>query len=98
METATQTYWRVEGIAVGDSWGIYIPQRFCEQYPQENVADSVWDCCLKGPEEEWYWEAWEFICSTWESDGLRIEQDGDCFFIREVEGDPSTDECALTDI
>ena len=49
-------------IAVDASWGIYIPQRFCESYEKpDNISEEDWAICLKGPEHEWYWEAWDEI-------------------------------------
>jgi len=82
-------------ILIGDSYGIYIPQEFCEQFgPRERWSDAVsqddWDCCLKGPHDnEWYWDAWNNIeqDAVYQGDdftgnrkGWRISQNGDVWF------------------
>jgi hypothetical protein len=86
------------GIAVGDSWGIYCPQIFCQRYERnEEVSQNDWDCCLEGPSwedengntvhNEWYWEAWNSITENWYQieNGKKITayQDGDVFLVRE---------------
>jgi hypothetical protein len=86
------------GIAVGDSWGIYCPQVFCQQHEKnEEVLQDDWDCCLRGPhwedsedrliQNEWYWEAWTAVLDNWYTmnNGRKIiaYQDGDVFYIVE---------------
>ena len=46
--------------------GVYIPQLFCEDITEEecNSLSIEWSdvrCCQSGPDEEWYWEAWDNI-------------------------------------
>ena len=52
-------------LIIADSWGIYIPQRFCEGFSSyitnmDEIKEDV-EICLKGPDEEDYWEAWDNI-------------------------------------
>jgi hypothetical protein len=78
---------------VDGSWGIYVPQRFCERYKKiDSVSQDDWDICLFGPEHELYWEAWDEILNDWtfeetDSNGgvwkIYISQDGDLFQCRE---------------
>jgi hypothetical protein len=78
---------------VDGSWGIYVPQRFCQNYEKTSgVSQEDWDICLAGPDHELYWEAWDEILSNWggeETDAMGnvfrvyIEQESDLFQHRE---------------
>jgi hypothetical protein len=52
-------------ILINDSWGIYIPQRFTENFPAElwgiDPESDDWKTIAAGPEAENYWEAWDSI-------------------------------------
>jgi hypothetical protein len=88
-------------LLITDAQGIYIPQLFCENFDIKawglRQVDSDVDVCLAGPDEEWYWEAWNAIIQkaqhhdkygcTW-----HLEQDGDLFAICYVEYDGEDDE------
>jgi len=80
-------------LIIGDSWGIYIPQRFCDGFDADDAARINVDfkdveICQAGPGEEWYWEAWQSIldscgftdadCRVW-----RLYQNGDLWEIPE---------------
>lgn len=48
--------------------GIYIPQLFCKAYGKyitnmEEIKDSFADC-LEGPDNEEYWDSWEWVLNT----------------------------------
>ena len=74
-------------LVCGDNWGIYIPQRWCDDIAEPDCAALGIDwrdvqACQAGPDTEWYWEAWQSILdsaamtddngTTW-----RLYQDGD---------------------
>jgi hypothetical protein len=74
-------------LVCDDQWGIYIPQRWCDGITESDCAALGIDwhdveTCQSGPDEEWYWEAWQSILdsaamtddngTTW-----RLYQDGD---------------------
>lgn len=84
--------------------GIYVPQEFALRWQPEawglsreefaNEDGSDWDCILGGPDEEYYWEAWESILgrarfqhpsrpngepAAWA--GASLYQDGDLFMV-----------------
>ena len=53
-------------LIIGDHWGIYIPQRFCEGMDSSDAARIGVDwadvqVCQSGPDHDWYWEAWQQI-------------------------------------
>lgn len=76
-------------LLMTDTWGVHIPQRFCELFDLPNFglssADSAVQDCLAGPDRESYWEAWEAILNRAEfhHDGSRwlLHQDGDLWLI-----------------
>jgi hypothetical protein len=79
-------------LAIDGSWGIYIPQRFFERYPQftEHLnSDEDQAIIEQGPEHEHYWDVWTDFLDGFEtaptSDGYRwkLYQDGDVWFVRE---------------
>lgn len=55
-------------ILINDSWGIYIPQIFTENFTaaswgiDENSPD--WKTLSDGPDSEYYWESWETILDS----------------------------------
>jgi len=71
-------------ILVSDHHGIYIPQVFAEQFQFSGIDVNDINLVSKGPDHEWYWEAWESIITdafqidkngnTW-----KLYQDGDLF-------------------
>jgi len=77
-------------LYLNDSRGIYLPQSFAEQTKRECVAgidDETWTCLLDGPDEEWYWDAWDTVLnSAVVTDPVthvsyHVHQDGDCWLI-----------------
>ncbi len=75
-------------LAVDGSWGIYVPQRFFEMYPQflEHLNDEDQDI-ISNPEHEHYFEVWDYFTSNFSRpDGAHrwsIYQDSDVFFVRD---------------
>lgn len=75
-------------LAVDGSFGIYVPKRFFERFPQflEHLNDEDQDI-ITNPEHEHYFEVWDQFVSTFEvvKDGNRwsIYQDDDVFFVSE---------------
>jgi hypothetical protein len=89
-------------LLISDSYGIYIPQKFCENFDLNtwglSESDKDVDVCLAGPDEEWYWEAWNTILDNAkhiDADGCEwhLEQDGDLFTVHysEYEGEEDED-------
>jgi ribosomal protein S18 acetylase RimI-like enzyme len=89
-------------LLISDSYGIYIPQKFCENFDLNtwglSESDKDVDVCLAGPDEEWYWEAWNTILNNAkhiDADGCEwhLEQDGDLFTVHysEYEGEEDED-------
>lgn len=77
--------WIWEEIVTGmvsDSHGQYIPQIFCEDITEHECPSLgiKWDdvqACQYGPDNEWYWEAWDIITSNYDYNGIRLHQNGD---------------------
>ena len=47
--------------------GVYIPQNFVEEFDLtkwEGVDQDDIDTLLKGPDEEWYWDAWDKVLNN----------------------------------
>lgn len=86
-------------LILSDGHGIYIPQLFCDGFDAADAARINVDfkdveICQAGPDEEWYWEAWQSIldsCSFTDADGKvwRLWQDGDLWEI--------PDDCEIPD-
>ena len=60
--------------------GIYIPRDFCKEINLNKFSGLDPDdaeCCLAGPDEEWYWESWTNIMNH----ALHIDEDGDEWFL-----------------
>jgi hypothetical protein len=80
-------------LVLADSYGIYIPQRFCADITQEEAQLMCVDwedvqTCQAGPDHEWYWEAWDCIlqsASFTDENGTTwtLHQDGDLWEIPE---------------
>ena len=71
-------------ILVSDHHGIYIPQVFAEKFNWSGSNIDDLETIEKGPEAEWYWEAWENVINDSfhnDKDGnsWRLYQDGDLF-------------------
>lgn len=52
-------------LLVNDAHGIYIAQLFCKQYlpyitNAEELKEDI-DICIDGPDNEYYWEAWDTL-------------------------------------
>lgn len=75
-------------LAVDGSFGIYVPQRFFERFPQflEHLNEEDQEI-ITNPKHEHYFEVWDYFVSTFEviKDGHRwfIHQDDDVFFVSE---------------
>lgn len=74
-----------------DSHGRFIPQLYCSDISEDDCEDfSIsWEdvkLCQSGPDEEFYWEAWQSICdsASWEEDGSkwRLLQNGDLWAVK----------------
>jgi hypothetical protein len=98
-------------LLLSDRHGQFIPQVFCENFELDSwhlkKSDEDVKCCLLGPEEEWYWEAWEAVMNKAkhiDSYGCEwhLEQDGDLFAVHYCEyqsgDDDDIDEIILEDI
>lgn len=74
-------------LVLSDSHGRHIPQLWCSDLAKGDCADLgiSWEdvrCCQCGPDEDWYWEAWQAIlnsCQMTDDRGTvwRLHQDGD---------------------
>jgi hypothetical protein len=70
-----------------DSHGVHIPQLWCSDIAESDcealhIQWSDVQTCQSGPEEGWYWEAWQTIlddCYMVDERGTRwtLHQDGD---------------------
>jgi hypothetical protein len=73
-------------LLINGSSGIYIPQRFIDEYASDwnlkNVdADSI-ESIKNGPDDEWYWEAWWMVeQNATHVDGFVLYQDDDLWAI-----------------
>lgn len=64
--------------------GVYIPRDFAVMVERSNVSGvsaDDWDTLELGPEEEWYWEAWENVLNN------AVIEDGGVFFNLHHDGD-----------
>lgn len=73
---------------ISDSAGVYVPQRFAENYDLSLWSDiDPEDLTIieQGPDHESYWDAWNNILNsaTYQHDGLtyHLHQDGDLYAI-----------------
>ncbi|MAN61514.1 MAG: hypothetical protein CMI60_06145 [Parvibaculum sp.] len=72
-------------LLVTDASGVYIPQRFIEEYASEwnldNVAKESIEA-LKNVDDEFYWEAWiDVEQNATHEDGYVLIQDGDLWAV-----------------
>lgn len=76
---------------LSDSRGIYIPRDFAKSFADRaksvtGVSDEDWQTLENGPDDEWYWEAWQAVCDNaviTDENGVKysVYQDGDCWLI-----------------
>lgn len=54
-------------LFLSDSRGVYIPQHFAQSVDFANMGGidpADWAEIERGPDHEWYWEAWAAICDN----------------------------------
>ena len=77
-------------LLLDDCHGIYIPQIFCQMFKPEvwgyTADDEDWISCLAGPDDEFYWDAWDEITCYARMQGedgrtWYLSQDGDLFVV-----------------
>jgi len=75
-------------IILSDNLGVYIPQNFVECFDVTlwgfDLDDEDIATLRNGPEDEWYWDAWNNVLARAEStdsngDVWMLSQDGDLF-------------------
>jgi hypothetical protein len=75
-------------LAVDGCWGIYVPQRFFEMYPQflEHLNNGDSDI-ISDVNHEHYWDVWDEFTSNFVRvvgpHRWSIYQDSDVFFVRD---------------
>ena len=80
-------------LVLADSHGVYIPQLWCSDItePECGALHIRWSdvqTCQAGPDQEWYWEAWQAIidsCYVIDDRGIRwtLHQEGDLWEVPE---------------
>lgn len=72
-----------QDLLITDRSGIYIPQIACQDLDIcfENCQEDSKSICLEGPENEYYWEAWDDVLNYGTIDGKLLHQDGDLWLI-----------------
>jgi len=76
-------------LLLSDSRGVFIPRDFCACFVGwTNIDPKDAETCVAGPDQEWYWEAWDkILCDAFYEDqnGKRwtLHQDGDLFVVCE---------------
>lgn len=73
-------------LLVNSHHGQYVPQIFAETIKRELFGDSISDedfeIIAAGPETEYYWDAWDSILNSAETeDGVSLWQDGDLWAV-----------------
>lgn len=97
LEQVQELWEEFASIEISDSNGIYIPKIFVEQFLStsgENKWNSLvpvgfhadFAICSKGPETDFYWEAWEEIIQNFQfTDSIgrtfSLHQNGDLFLV-----------------
>lgn len=85
-------------LLMGDSAGVFLPRQFAHAFDAAfwGIAqnDSDWMTVMNGPDEEWYWDAWQSVLDRAfhiDPNGNKwyLWQDGDLFAYCE---DKMTDE------
>ena len=71
-------------LLVSDAWGIYVPQRFIQDY--DPSAWGIAHVTMPDPDQDGYWDEWDYILSIAkhvDSDGItwHLYQDGDLFAV-----------------
>ena len=76
---------------LSDTRGQYIPQDFANSFADRSksvssVRDVDWTTLEDGPDNEWYWDAWDRVCTdamVTDEHGNKytIWQDGDCWLV-----------------
>lgn len=81
-------------LLVSDSYGIYVPQVFAENFGENwSLEEEDLKILKEGPDHEWYWETWEIVLnnarSTCKEDGKEYwtQQDGDLWAIEDISED-----------
>ena len=80
-------------LLLSDINGIYIPKIFTKDFKKSFVNKAIPDkedrkILRAGPENEWYWNAWDFILDKsffWNRQEYCLFQDGDLFLINLTE-------------
>lgn len=75
-------------ILLNDSRGVYIPRDFVDMFDWANIDTEDAKVCGNGPDEEWYWEAWDNILNNARhvdahNNVWTLYQDGDLFAVCE---------------
>jgi hypothetical protein len=77
-------------LLLSDARGVYIPRDFINEVRPEclsGVKEGDRMILEKGPDHEWYWEAWDAVLNdarvTDHSTGIvyTVHQDGDCWLV-----------------
>ena len=79
-------------LLITDAYGVYIPQTFCENFlliPGQygfQQDDKDIQTCLRGPDTDGYWDAWESILNRAEyhdysGNKFLLHQDGDLWLL-----------------
>lgn len=70
--------------------GQYIPQNFAEEIDHSKftgIESNDIETLLNGPEDEWYWEAWQNVLDnaeyTTDAGTWTLYQDGDVFLLND---------------
>ena len=78
-------------LLLSDSHGVHIPKLYCESISKLEAKELGLDwwaveTCQHGPDEEFYWEAWQSILdsASWEENGSewRLLQNGDLWAVK----------------
>lgn len=66
-------------LLISDSYGIYIPQKYFEEFEKpQSVSDDDWQI-LSDPESEDYWSVWQSVL-----DATGLYQNGDLWDVSKV--------------
>jgi len=76
-------------LIVNGSHGIYVPKIFAERYQnlidnKEEVIDDL-QILLKGPDEEYYWDAWDTVLNRVRINNKIIIQSEDLYLVNQNE-------------
>lgn len=78
-----------QALLIADSArGIYIPQYIATMFSTELLAAGLpiedWHCLKRGPDNSYYWDAWEACNSltiSYAGKDYYLHQDGDAFLV-----------------